>query len=295
MFATAARAVPVRHDPSRNRNMTAHTTAEATKPAPASATALATALPHVPDYRPGETIKTAQAPDLITQMVANDAAAAPQRREIYHLVHKGLRAAMSDALVGLGRVDLTSRDSIAAALDAVADLLGLCAEHLEHENAFLHSAMERAAPGSSKHCAEDHQHHVKTIADLRTRLDEARQAEAQTRERAFKVLYRLLSVFVAENLAHMEIEESTNTALLWQHYSDADLLAIEQQIHAHIKPERMLTWLRWILPNVTRQQRAAMMKGMQVGMPAELFGGVLAMVTPHLSEHERAALMADLA
>lgn len=271
--------------------MTAHTTAQGTKPAPA----LAAALPHVPNYRPGETIKTAQAPDLITQMAANDAAAAPQRREIYHLVHKGLRAAMSEALVGLGRVDLASRESVASALDAVAELLGLCAEHLEHENAFLHSAMEKAAPGSSTRCAEDHQHHVKTIADLRTRLDEARQAEVQTRERAFKVLYRLLSVFVAENLAHMEIEESTNTALLWQHYSDAELLAIEQQIHAHIKPERMLTWLRWILPNVTRQQRAVMMKGMQAGMPAELFGGILTMVTPHLSEFEREALMADLA
>jgi hypothetical protein len=255
----------------------------------------AEAFPLVPGYQPRPAAQTASSPDFIARMAANDAAAAPKRHEIYHAVHKGLRAAMSDALVRLGRVDLDSVAHRAETLAAIADLLQLCREHLEHENNFLHTAMEKAVPGSSCACADDHVHHVKAIAGLKTRLDDAATADALSRERAFKVLYRLLASFVAENFAHMEIEESANTELLWQHYSDADLLAIEHQIHAHIKPERMMTWLRWILPNVTRQQRAVMMRGMQAGMPPELFGGVLDMVKPHLSELERAALVADLA
>ncbi|MBI2255155.1 MAG: hypothetical protein HYU58_11095 [Proteobacteria bacterium] len=255
----------------------------------------AKALPEVPGYQPRAVTQAAFAPDFISRMAANDAAAAPERHEIYHFVHKGLRAAMSDALVRLGRVDLDSAVDRTEVPAAVADLLQLCREHLEHENNFLHTAMEKVVPGSSHACADDHMHHVKTIADLKTRLDEAATAEPLMRERAFKVLYRLLASFVAENFAHMEIEESANTELLWRHYSDADLLAVEHQIHAHIKPERMMTWLRWILPNVTRQQRAVMMRGMQAAMPAELFGGVLEMVKPHLSEVERAALVADLA
>ncbi|WP_374309571.1 hypothetical protein [Dongia sp.] len=255
----------------------------------------AKAFPTVPDYQPRQTVTSVQAPDFIAGMAANDKAAAPQRRELYHLVHKGLRAAMSDALVQLGRVDLASAESRKASLATVTNLMALCSEHLEHENAFVHAAMEKAAPGSSKRCADDHQHHVAAIAALRTRIDEAAKADAQIRERAFKVLYRLLASFVAENFEHMEVEESANTELLWQHCSDADLLAIELQIHAHIKPENMMTWLRWILPNVTRQQRAIMMKGMQAGMPPELFGGVLEMVKPYLSEFERVALAADLA
>jgi hemerythrin-like domain-containing protein len=252
-------------------------------------------FPHVPAYAACDTPKSVVRPDLIQEMAANDAAAAPQRHEIYHLVHKGLRAAMSDALVRLGRVDNADATSIATALSAVEDLMGLCRDHLDHENAFLHTAMERAVPGSSSRCADDHVHHVKAIADLGERLREARVATPPARERAIKVLYRLLATFVAENFAHMEIEESTNTELLQQHYSDAELLAIEHQIHAHIKPERMMTWLRWILPHVSRQQRAVMMRGMQAGMPAELFAGILEMVKPHLSDAERVALAADLA
>ena len=253
------------------------------------------AFPQVPDYQPYAINQNALSPDFIARMAANDAAAAPERREIYHLVHKGLRAAMSDALIRLGRVDLDSVAQQADALGAVAELLGLCREHLEHENNFLHTAMEKVVPGASRACADDHVHHVKSIADLQVRLDDAMAADAPARERAFKVLYRLLASFVAENFAHMEIEESTNTELFWRHYSDADILAIEHQIHAHIKPERMMTWLRWILPNVTRQQRAVMMRGMQAGMPPELFSGILDMVKPHLSEFERAALVVDLA
>lgn len=255
----------------------------------------AKAFPHVADYQPRAVDQAVLPRDFIAAMAANDAAPAPARREIYHLVHKGLRAAMSDALVGLGRVDLDSNAQRLDVLGRVADLLSLCAEHLEHENTFLHSAMEKAKPGASRDCAADHAHHVKAIADLRQRHDEALSADATGRERAFKVLYRRLASFVAENFAHMEIEESTNTALLWQHYTDAEILAIEHQIHAHIKPERMMTWLRWILPHVTRQQRAAMMRGMQAGMPQELFAAVLEMIKPHLTETERAALVADLA
>jgi hypothetical protein len=255
----------------------------------------AKAFPQVPGYQPRAVTQTASSPDFITRMVANDAAVTPERHEIYHVVHKGLRAAMSDALVRLGRVDLDDAAHRTEALAAVADLLNLCREHLEHENNFLHTAMEKVVPGSSRACADDHAHHVSAIAQLKTRLDDAAVADPLVRERAFKVLYRLLASFVSENFAHMAIEESTNTELLWRHYSDADLLAIEHQIHAHIKPERMMTWLRWILPNVTRQQRAIMMRGMQAGMPPELFGGVLDMVKPHLSEFERAALAIDLA
>ncbi|MBK8160508.1 MAG: hemerythrin domain-containing protein [Rhodospirillaceae bacterium] len=253
-------------------------------------TAHSHAFPIVPNYQPRKLAASAPSPDFIAGMAANDLA--PQRREIYHLVHKGLRAAMSDALARLGRVDLDAPD---ATLDAVADLLQLCAEHLAHENAFLHTAMERVVPGSAQRCAEDHLHHEKSIRELEARLKAARETPMPARERALKVLYRLLAAFVAENFQHMEIEESTNTALLWAHYTDQDLLAIEQQIHAHIKPERMLTWLRWILPSVTRQQRATMMRGMQAGMPPELFGAILDMVKPHLSDLERTALVADLA
>lgn len=262
---------------------------------PSRSAADAKNFPNVPPYQPRPVAAAVPSRHFIANMaVANDTApqAETQRREIYHLVHKGLRAAMSEALVSLGRVDLAAPDS---ALAAVAELLQMCAEHLDHENNFLHTAMEKVQPGSAQRCASDHAHHVKTIGDLQARLAEAREVAGPARERALKVLYRLLAIFVAENFEHMEIEESTNTDLLWAHYSDADILAIEHQIHAHIKPERMMTWLRWILPNVTRQQRALMMTGMQAGMPPELFGAVLEMVKPHLTEQERATLALDLA
>lgn len=223
---------------------------------------------------------------------ANDTA--PQRHEIYHLVHKGLRACMGETLTHLGRVDLAEPLSIAGALNAVEELLELCAEHLDHENHFLHTALERVKPGASARCAADHAHHLAAIAALSARLEAARMAQPPGQERALKVLYRLLALFVAENFQHMEIEESENTATLWAHYSDTDLHAIEAAIHAHIKPERMLVWLRWILPHVTHQQRAAMLRAMQSGMPAAVFTGILDMVRQHLSPSERMALAEDL-
>ena len=43
---------------------------------------------------------------------------------------------------------------------------------------------------------------------------------------------RQLALFVAENLHHMQIEETTHNDLLWESYSDAEIQANEQRLVA---------------------------------------------------------------
>lgn len=205
------------------------------------------------------------------------------RYSIYAVIHKALRAQMSHTLMEVGRCDWHDASERTQVLQAVEQLLQACGAHLQHENEFIHTAMEACQPGSAAHTATEHRGHQREIAELAA----LSRCIAQTQDRAARVgaaaqLYRQLARFVAENYEHMEVEESHNNAVLWAGYSDAEIHAIEQRLVASIPPEEMMGGLRWMLPYANHQERSQMLAGMRQQAPAEAFGGVMEMLRPLL-------------
>jgi hypothetical protein len=208
------------------------------------------------------------------------------RHDIYAGVHKGLRDWMSQVLVQTGRVDSDDEDDLASCLAGVRALLDACRGHLEHENEFLHPAMEARQPGTAAAAVEDHAHHLEAIAKLEATIAAVEHAGRSERPTHARHLYRELAVFVAENFQHMYMEEAEHNAVLWRHYSDAEIRSIESSLIASIAPDKLMQVLRWMLPAMTPGERAATVGGMQQGMPREAFAGVLEMIKPHLSNRD---------
>lgn len=205
------------------------------------------------------------------------------RFDIYRLIHKGLRAFMADTLLAVGSMDPEDDADVAATLARVRDLMVFCRSHLEHENTFLHSAMEARRPGSAAATSADHEDHVRSLdelTDLANAVERARGAERAARAH---LLYGRLGVFVGENLVHMNVEETHNNAVLWDAYSDDELLAIEHAIVSTLDPEEQGATLRWIVPSINPAERAGFLSGMRRAAPAEVFEAVMASIRPHLS------------
>lgn len=162
-----------------------------------------------------------------------------ERMDLYGGIHKALRLFMTRTLGSVGSADPDDPADVAQALALLDRLLGLCELHLKDENDFVHPALERALPGSAARIAGEHQHHVEAIADLRDLAGLVRDARDAQRPAALGRLYRALALFVADNFQHMHVEETAHNAVLWAHYSDAELLAIEQALVASIDhPDR---------------------------------------------------------
>ncbi|MBV1790155.1 hypothetical protein KQ940_19030 [Marinobacterium sp. D7] len=49
--------------------------------------------------------------------------------------------------------------------------------------------------------------------------------------------HRNLAIFVAENLQHMHVEETLNACILWEQFSDEQILAIEKQLVESLTPD----------------------------------------------------------
>ena len=213
---------------------------------------------------------------------AAPAAPAAPRLDLYAPIHKALRLALGDTLTLVGRLDVLDADEMASTLGRVDDLLDLCHRHLEHENAFVHPAIEARQPEGSRRTADDHVEHLASIEALRAEVQALRAARPDARAGLALRLYRHLALFVAENLQHMHMEETLNNALLWAHYSDAELVELHERLLASIPPAEHLVVARWMIPAVSPAERAGMLMGMRAGMPPPAFLGVLEHVRPHV-------------
>ncbi len=71
------------------------------------------------------------------------------RFNLYAGIHKALRAFMADTLLTVGRTDPTDGAELARTVAQVVELMALCANHVAHENGFVHPALEARCPASA--------------------------------------------------------------------------------------------------------------------------------------------------
>ncbi|MDM0081102.1 hemerythrin domain-containing protein [Variovorax sp. J31P179] len=218
------------------------------------------------------------------------AEAAAPRVDMYAGIHKALRALMADTLLAVGRMDSEDALERAQVTQRVLELLDFCRSHLQHENDFIHPALEARAPGASGKIAHEHEEHVHAIVALAEQTTALLQCEPAGRPAAALALYRALSLFIAHNFEHMHVEETAHNAVLWARYTDAELIAIHDALVASIPPDEMMYVLRWMVPFMNPIERAAMLGDMRAHAPAPAFAAALEVVRPHLSEREWAKL-----
>lgn len=223
--------------------------------------------------------------------VQHRSSTAASRMDIYRGIHKAVRAYMCDTLTMLGRLDIDDRQDVAAAVAQVRGLAIFCAGHLAHENQFVHPAVEARRPGSSDMTTEDHSHYVEAHA-LATALE---QASGESRATAVAELQRFLAQFVAENLTHMNVEESWNNAVLWETHSDAELIAIEQAIVGSPSPDELAICLHWMITGMNPAERRDLLAGIRQTAPAPAFEGVLALARDCLGARDWNKLATALA
>lgn len=205
------------------------------------------------------------------------------RFDMYTVIHKALRHRMGDTLFKLGAVDPHDDDDLSSTLARVESLLAALSSHLRHENDFVHTAIEARRPGGARRTADDHLGHVEAIESLADEVDALRAAAPARRPLLALRLYRHLAVFVGENLEHMHVEETQNQAMLWELYTDAELIEIHDRLLASVPPAEMAETVHWIAPSLAPHELAAIMGGMRDGAPPPAFRAMMDAVRPTLS------------
>lgn len=171
------------------------------------------------------------------------------RIDIHGSVHKGLRGAMADALLALGRMDPQDSCEVRDAIARLEDMLRICEAHAERENEIVNRAVEARRPGATERFIVDHDLHSSIIEQLRE-LAARRDAS----------LYSRTSAFVAEMLAHMAREEWEGEGLLHEAFDDIELAQLQRRLDASLAASEGMATLRWIIPALSHPERVAMLE-----------------------------------
>jgi len=229
--------------------------------------------------------------DTTTTPIARQATAAKAPRfDMVTTIHKALRQFMAHTLQQLGAVDCDDDEDFAGALAGVESLLGLLKSHLQHENDFIHTAVEARRPGAARHTADDHLLHQESIANLEDEAGALRTLPAGQRATPALRLYRHLAEFIGENLVHMQFEETRLQPTLWELYDDAELMALHDRLVANIPAAEMALVARWMAAALSPAELAALFAGMQAKAPPPAFEALLDVARTQLDERRWARL-----
>jgi hypothetical protein len=205
---------------------------------------------------------------------------------MYTGIHKAIRALMADTLLAVGRMDEGDDLEFAQVTQRVLELLDFLRSHLAHENEFVHTAMEARAPGAAARIAGEHEEHEQHIALIAARVASLRAQPREGRAAMALQLYRELSDFVADNFHHMVVEETQHNAVLWAHYTDAELADLHHALVGSIPPAEMMFAMRWMLPFMNPAERLGLLQDIKSNAPPPVFQAVIDTARPHLTQRE---------
>jgi hypothetical protein len=188
-----------------------------------------------------------------------------QRIKIYDVPHKGLRNALSHLSLRAGNTNYSDKDAVAELYQLGCDVFRIMTVHAEDENNIGLAALEARCPGASQHDMDDHEHIEAKQAELEKLLTKI-HADVQAGKDAAEdgaEFYLAFSEFHGEYLAHTAEEERVTQPLIWQHFSDEEILAQRMKILGNMPPDAMQIWARFIVPALSEPERTGFLAGLE--------------------------------
>jgi iron-sulfur cluster repair protein YtfE (RIC family) len=199
-----------------------------------------------------------------------------KRNDLYRTVHKGLRAALFELAADVARVDPAADSEVRALTARLRRLLAFLDEHARHEDAHL---MPLVANADFQLAQSVDGEHAQLEASMRGLERLAAQLDAATngsRAALAAELERHMERMVAEQLVHMQREETQVNSALWARFSDEDLEQAHNKILADIAPARMAEWLEVMLPALSEAECAEVVAKLHAHAPREAFDALTA-------------------
>ena len=85
---------------------------------------------------------------------------------------------------------------------------------------------------------------------------------------------------------HMAGEEKETQELIWQHFTDDEILEHRKEIIAGLKPDVLLLWVKYIVPSQSHPERVGFLNGMKANASTEFFEQVMSVIKVNLTDEE---------
>ena len=213
------------------------------------------------------------------------------RMNIYGFPHKGIRIALSELSKLSGKIDYSNESSLNELKSITNEITMLLDLHLHSEEGVVLRALESKVPGSIHENVEEHEKLEQEVADFKAKLNEITVKSSPDLGANF---YSSFSNFHSNYLAHMAMEEGEMNPIIWDNFSDQEILGWQGAIMASLTPDQTMKWFKYIVPALSPIERSMIMGGFKQNAPSEFFDATLEMLKSYMEESELLQLKAML-
>ena len=213
------------------------------------------------------------------------------RMNLYGFPHKGLRNAISQLSQSAGNSDYSDQASLSTLKTLANEVFTLLGLHAHSEESVVLPALEGKVSGCTTDNIAEHAQLEKEIEVMKQTLNTITTDSTPDKASDF---YTAVTNFQSKYLAHMAMEESKMNALIWEHFTDADLMGQHGQIMSTLTPEQIMMWFKYIVPALNPFERTIIMGGFKENAPKPFFDSVLDMLSGLMQQNEHQKLSVAL-
>lgn len=189
------------------------------------------------------------------------------RFDLYTHVHKAVRVLLFDALTTVGRTDFSNESEIPALAATVRRTLRLTRSHAEHEDREIHPLLHRLAPELAAELEAGHNRFDGIDQELESCLERIANSPAAVRVSLGRRMHEMLGALVADHLHHMVLEESRASRVLWAHFTDEELMAVQGRVVGSMPAAELNEWVERMLPAGNATERAQLSAALEGAAP----------------------------
>lgn len=206
-----------------------------------------------------------------------------QRVNIYGFPHKGLRNGLGKLSLAIGSLDTNNSEAVKSVVELTEELSELLGLHLHSEEDFVTPPLEAKVPGSTLHNHEDHE----AMEALEQEMVEAvKELGSNPNPVSQEIAYQAVNLFIREYFRHMSEEEGDMNRVIWENFSDQDILGWQGQILSKLTPDQFFKWFKYIIPALSPFEQQIMLGGFKENAPEEAYQATIQGLKPFVSEQQ---------
>lgn len=208
------------------------------------------------------------------------------RYNIFNQIHKALRALLYDTALFIQQTDFTNTEETEKALEKIKVVVELFDKHAYYEDNYILPPIEKFDAAVITSFEQEHQEDYVLGQQLRQLMNGVSQAIAPNdRIEAGQALHNAFVAFMVFNLNHMAKEEQVLNAVLWKHFDDEQIIALNRTIVANISQEEMELGNFWMLKSLNNLEIINWLKLVRANAPEPAFRGLYLMASDALNDN----------
>jgi hypothetical protein len=199
-----------------------------------------------------------------------------KRYNLFHRIHKGLRALLYDTSMLLQRTDFTIQEEAGEAVGRLQFVLALFEKYQYSEDLYVLPAMTAYEPSVADSFERDHEEAYQLAKKLSDLINDFNRVKLPLEKVAVSnAVVGAFEEFTLFTILHMTKEEQFVNKMLWRYYTDAELQKIAWKIVSEAEPDFTTPYTRWIVRGMNNNEIVRWLKEIRTTAAEDVFQAVL--------------------